>query len=93
MSENHVFELSSDMFVGDEVDQAFGNIYVSNEHALQNVLKRSRPENQPNYDEFDGEHCVDCEEPLNEFRLKNKFIRCVHCQEILEHKDKMYARS
>lgn len=84
--------LCEDMFKGDEADQAFGDIYIAEQQALQKTINNAKPENQPNYKDFDGENCVDCGEEMIAARLKHKFIRCVHCQEKLEKKQKIYGK-
>lgn len=76
---------------GDEADLAFADIYRSEQQALETVLASSRPENQPNYNEFDGKHCVDCGEEIIAARLIHKFIRCVDCQHKLEVRRKQYS--
>jgi RNA polymerase-binding transcription factor DksA len=45
----------------------------------------ARPETHP---DFDGEHCVDCDDDIPEFRLKIGRVRCVECQQVLENKDR-----
>lgn len=40
--------------------------------------------------DFDGVHCLDCADDLTSFRLDMGRIRCVHCQGLLERKQKGY---
>lgn len=44
---------------------------------------KSDPEFHP---DFDGEHCVGCEDVIPKIRLILGRVRCVPCQEILESK-------
>ena len=67
---------------GDEADMSF---LTSHLHE-QNCIKA------PNYDEFDGERCVDCDVKIPELRLKLGAIRCVDCQEILELEQQRHNR-
>lgn len=41
----------------------------------------ARPETHP---DFDGSHCVDCDDELPAFRLKIGRVRCVDCQQAIE---------
>lgn len=45
----------------------------------------TRPEKDPN---FDGQHCVECEDPIPAARLAMGRVRCVPCQTFKEK----YAR-
>lgn len=42
--------------------------------------------------DFDGVHCVDCDDEIPEGRLALNKVRCVHCQEFLDDKNKMYNK-
>lgn len=44
---------------------------------------KSGPESHP---DFDGSHCVDCEDEILPARLLLGRVRCVVCQEVLESK-------
>jgi len=55
-------------------------------HALEMHKAKVAPEKHP---DFDGEHCVDCEDEIPEVRLTMGKVRCVHCQEFLEKKGKL----
>lgn len=55
-------------------------------HALEMHKSKVAPESHP---DFDGEHCVDCDEKIHEVRLTMGRVRCVHCQEFLEKKGKL----
>lgn len=48
--------------------------------AIANVAKDA-PETHP---DFDGEHCVRCDEPILPGRLAKGKVRCTACQSILE---------
>lgn len=51
------------------------------EDARQRVERALRPEKHP---DFDGAHCVDCEDDIPQGRLALGKIRCVPCQSMLE---------
>lgn len=55
-------------------------------HALEMHKAKVAPESHP---DFDGEHCVDCDDKIHEVRLTMGKVRCVHCQEFLEKKGKL----
>lgn len=55
-------------------------------HALELHKAKVAPEKHP---DFDGQHCVDCEDEIPELRLNMGRVRCVHCQEFLEKKGKL----
>ena len=42
--------------------------------------------------DFDGKHCVDCLSEIDPRRLAIFKDRCVHCQAIIEKRDKMFRR-
>ena len=52
--------------------------------ALRRQGVRSAPESQPGWSDWDGQHCVDCDEQIPPLRLKMSRIRCIDCQELLE---------
>lgn len=41
----------------------------------------AQPETHP---DFDGQHCVDCDDPIHPRRLELGKVRCVDCQHVLE---------
>ena len=51
--------------------------------ALSRVLSKSAPETHP---DFDGEHCIECNEPIPTGRLALHKVYCVECQRVLEVK-------
>jgi RNA polymerase-binding transcription factor DksA len=53
--------------------------------ALKDHAQKMAPQKHPN---FDGLHCIDCEEEIHEGRLKMGRIRCTDCQEHQEYIDK-----
>jgi RNA polymerase-binding transcription factor DksA len=55
-------------------------------HALEMHKAKVAPEKHP---DFDGQHCVDCDDEIPELRLSMGRVRCVHCQEFLEKKSKL----
>ena len=77
---------------GDEADMSFLTSHLHEQNCIKAHNERSKRENQPNYDEFDGERCVDCDVKIPELRLKLGAIRCVDCQEILEVEQQRHNR-
>jgi RNA polymerase-binding transcription factor DksA len=67
--------------VADVVDRAQGVVEVCTEEAERRIRKQVGPETHP---DFDGAHCVTCEEPIPAARLALGKVRCVYCQEDLE---------
>ena len=57
--------------------------------ALAEHKNKVAPETHP---DFDGLHCIDCDEEIPELRLKMGRMRCVHCQSELELKNKLSGR-
>jgi RNA polymerase-binding transcription factor DksA len=55
--------------------------------AIEAVREKVQPESHP---DFDGAHCVECEEPLPPTRLALGRIRCVACQAQREHEARRY---
>lgn len=47
------------------------------------------PETHP---DFDGTHCVECDESIPDERLAMMRVRCVRCQGLLERRRKFTAR-
>jgi RNA polymerase-binding transcription factor DksA len=79
-------ELSFDTEVYDEGDIASALELGFIAHALEMHKAKVAPETHPN---FDGETCVDCGDDIPEVRLTMGKVRCVHCQELLEKKNKL----
>ena len=72
----------------DENDRASAIEAQFNEDALENARRKTLPETNP---DFDGLHCIDCDEKIPAARLKLGKIRCVDCQTILEKQGKFFA--
>lgn len=53
--------------------------------ALKDHKQKMAPQNHPN---FDGIHCIDCEDEIPEGRLKMGRIKCTDCQEHFEYVQK-----
>ena len=66
--------------------------HIFEQQGINNVIESAKPENQPGYNLFDGETCVDCGDDIPEGRLKHKFIRCIHCATKLENLDRLYGK-
>lgn len=79
-------ELSFDTEVYDEGDIASALELGFIAHALEMHKAKVAPETHP---DFDGESCLDCGDDIPQARLVMGRIRCVHCQEILEKKNKL----
>jgi RNA polymerase-binding transcription factor DksA len=58
--------------------------------ALEAAREKTRPQSHPN---FDGEHCVDCADPIPPERLAFGRVRCVACQEIIEREARCYRQN
>lgn len=58
-------------------------------HALEAHKSKVAKETHP---DFDGESCIDCGDEIPQLRLNMGRIRCVHCQEALERKNKLHGR-
>lgn len=52
------------------------------QRAIEAASLGAAPETHP---DFDGTHCVDCTDEIAAGRLALKKIRCIACQEDLEH--------
>lgn len=67
----------------DEGEQA--QLLQLQEQARISLLARelNKPEYSP---DFDGIHCIDCDDELPLVRINHGFIRCVFCKELLENK-------
>jgi len=72
----------------DESDRASAIEAQFNEDALENARRKTLPETNP---DFDGLHCIDCDEKIPAARLKLGKIRCVECQTVLEKQGKFFA--
>jgi RNA polymerase-binding transcription factor DksA len=59
------------------------------EAAIEAVREKVQPESHP---DFDGAHCVECEELLPAARLALGRVRCVACQEQLEREARRYGQ-
>lgn len=79
-------ELSFNTEVYDEGDIASALELGFIAHALEMHKAKVAPERHP---DFDGESCLDCGDEIPKARLVMGRIRCVHCQEILEKKNKL----
>jgi RNA polymerase-binding transcription factor DksA len=71
--------------MADICDIAQDVIDVCTEEAERRVRQRALPEKHP---DFDGTHCVDCEDEIPVARLHWGKVRCVSCQEDLEQRAK-----
>lgn len=65
----------------DHADIAGETIETCQADAERRARGKSAPETHP---DFDGAHCVDCEEEIPPGRLALKKVRCVECQSLLE---------
>lgn len=65
--------------------QAYNELYQ--EIALKNQRAKSAPESHP---DFDGLHCVECEEEIPAPRLLWGRVRCVGCQEYKEFSERIH---
>lgn len=70
---------SSEVF--DETDHAQHQQLREQAAIQERARQMARPETHP---DFDGQHCVDCDDEIPEFRLKIGRVRCVDCQQAIE---------
>lgn len=70
---------SSEVF--DETDHAQHQQLREQAAIQERARQMARPETHP---DFDGLHCVDCDDEIPEFRLKIGRVRCVDCQQAIE---------
>lgn len=76
------------MQIPDENERASLYEAAFTEESLAAVRARNAPQTHP---DFDGEHCVDCDEAIPPERLAAGRVRCTRCQSIQEQRSKMYA--
>lgn len=84
---NNIIEIDalSQLGSGDEADQASLLESYEREMAVRSIIGKQPKDLPP---DFDG-CCVECGDEIPKFRLeKLKSTLCVHCQEILELKQK-----
>lgn len=67
--------------MADVVDKAQSVVETCTEEAERRIRKQIGPETHP---DFDGLHCVTCEETIPAGRLALGKVRCVYCQEDME---------
>jgi hypothetical protein len=70
----------------DAADIAVGIVETCQADAERRARGRSAPESHP---DFDGIHCVECEDAIFLQRLKLGKVRCVSCQQDLEKRQAM----
>ena len=76
--------------MADFIDEAQAVNELHQEVSLRNQLAKMQPESHP---EFDGWHCIDCEEEIPAKRLGWGRIRCVECQERKEYVERAQQRN
>lgn len=67
--------------MADPADIANNTVEFCLAEAERRARGKSAPERHP---DFDGEHCVDCDEPVVAGRLALGKVRCLDCQLLLE---------
>jgi RNA polymerase-binding transcription factor DksA len=67
----------------DDYDVASEVELAQREKAIAETRARNAPETHP---DFDGTHCVDCDDEIPEQRLFLGKVRCVVCQGRLERR-------
>lgn len=69
----------------DELDRAADLTQRTTDAAVEDVRRRSRPEQVQNPDgTWPHEDCVDCGEEIGIGRLRLGKVRCIYCQQALE---------
>jgi RNA polymerase-binding transcription factor DksA len=69
--------------MSDPNDEASEIEMAERHQAIHSASLKAAPETHP---DFDGVHCLDCEDEIPAGRLALKKIRCVYCQEALERR-------
>lgn len=74
----------------DESEQA--QMLQLQEQARISLVARelNKPERDPN---FDGVHCIDCDEEIPQVRLNHGFIKCVFCKEASENASRRHRQN
>lgn len=67
--------------MADHADVAQDAIELLAAEAERRARGKSKPETHP---DFDGVHCVDCDDDIPAGRLVLGKVRCVYCQALLE---------
>jgi hypothetical protein len=75
--------------VADESDRATLIETARNDDALERIRARVQPETHP---DFDGVHCVECDDALPAARLALGRVRCVVCQSAIERDAKLHGK-
>lgn len=65
----------------DIFDEAQELELIAREKDIAAARALAQPETHP---DFDGQHCVDCDDPIHPKRLQLGKVRCVDCQYVLE---------
>lgn len=65
----------------DESDRASHIEFSHNRECLDRIREMAKPESHP---DFDGKHCVDCDDLIPKARLGLGRVRCVSCQTNIE---------
>jgi RNA polymerase-binding transcription factor DksA len=73
----------------DPIDEAAALAASLADGAIAAARRANAPETHP---DFDGESCIDCGDTIPEARLAMQKVRCVHCQSVLERRQKQVAR-
>jgi len=82
MDPSHIGFLHRDE-VFDEAEFAQYVEQAQTDAAVKSAVAKARPEYHP---DFDGVHCIECDEEIPEARLKLQKIRCIHCQSEIENR-------
>lgn len=74
----------------DEGEEAALRQMQENQHALSKIQSLLAPQTHP---DFDGIHCIDCDNEIPKGRIADGRIRCVHCQSAIEHFEKQRRKN
>ena len=69
----------------DNLDIAAELQQLLNDAGLEKIRRLAAPETHP---DFDGKHCLECDEPIPAARLKLFKVRCILCQTLKEKRDR-----
>ena len=84
------FQIDEFERIADENERATLSEAQFTDAALEAVREKAKPQTHP---DFDGEHCVECEDVIPAVRLALGRVRCVACQEQLERDARRYRQS
>lgn len=84
------FVINDAQHYADPVDYSTAMEHLTTNSAIAQIMvAANRPETHP---DFDGVHCVECDQEIPAQRLAMLRVRCTHCQSILEYRNTKQQR-